>query len=144
MPSLRRPTPDVIDWTPVCSFDALVPDVGVRALVGEEQVALFRLSGSGEVFAIDAFDPFSKAPVLSRGIVGDVSGQLVVASPIFKQHFNLETGSCLEDEAMAVRTYQTRVVAGRVEIASSRGAGNALGSQQFSQSENCQSAPEGH
>lgn len=143
-PSLRRPTPDAIEWTPVCSLDTLIPDVGVRALVGEDQVALFRLSGLGEVFAIDAFDPFSKAPVLSRGIVGDVRGQLVVASPIFKQHFNLETGSCLEDAAVSVRTYETRVVAGRVEIASSHGARNALGSRQFSQGENCQSAPEGH
>ena len=104
------------DWTPVCSLDALIPDVGVRALVGEDQVALFRLSGSGEVFAIDAFDPFSRAPVLSRGIVGDLNGQLVVASPIFKQHFNLETGACLEDEAVTVRTFPTRVVDGCVEV----------------------------
>lgn len=127
-PSVQGPTPDMIDWTPVCSLDALIPDVGVRALVGEEQVALFRLSGLGEVFAIDAFDPFSKAPVLSRGIVGDLNGQLVVASPIFKQHFNLETGSCLEDAAMSVRTYETRVVAGLVEVASGLGRGNVEGS----------------
>ncbi len=104
------------DWTGVCSLDTLIPDLGVRALVGEDQVALFRLSGSGEVFAIDAFDPFSKAPVLSRGIVGDLNGQLVVASPIFKQHFNLETGACIEDSAVSVRTFAARVVGGRVEI----------------------------
>ena len=108
-------------WTPVCSLHALVPDVGVRALVGEDQVALFRLSGSGEVFAIDAFDPFSKAPVLSRGIVGDLNGQLVVASPIFKQHFNLETGACLEDESVTVDTFPTRVVDGWVEVGKVRG-----------------------
>ena len=108
-------------WTPVCSLDALIPDVGVRALVGEDQVALFRLSGSGEVFAIDAFDPFSKAPVLSRGIVGDLNGQLVVASPIFKQHFNLETGACLEDESVTVDTFPTRVVDGWVEVGKVRG-----------------------
>ena len=141
--TVRWATPDATDWTPVCSLDTLIPDVGVRALVGEDQVALFRLSGSGEVFAIDAFDPFSKAPVLSRGIVGDVGGQLVVASPIFKQHFNLETGACLEDEAMSVRTYQTRVVAGRVEVANRLGRGNAVGSRQYLGGENCQSTPEG-
>ncbi len=131
-------------WTPVCAVDALVPDVGVRALLGEDQVAVFRVSGSGEVFAIDAFDPFSKAPVLSRGIVGDLNGQLVVASPIFKQHFNLETGACLEDAAMSIRTYQTRVVAGRVEIASGLGRGKAAGSQQVAHGEDCQSALEGN
>ena len=106
------------NWTPVCAIDALIPDVGVRALVGEDQVAVFRLSGTGDIFAIDAFDPFSNAPVLSRGIVGDLKGQIVVASPIFKQHFNLETGACLEDEAVTVRTFPTRIVDGRVEVGS--------------------------
>ena len=100
----------------VCEFSALIPDVGVRALVGDRQVAIFRVSHSDEVFAIDAFDPFSNAPVLSRGIVGDLNGQLVVASPIYKQHFNLRTGKCLEDDAVAVRTYPVRVVDGQVQV----------------------------
>ena len=104
------------NWTTVCEFDALIPDVGVRALVGGGQVAVFRLSRSNDVLAIDAFDPFSNAPVLSRGIVGDVKGQLVVASPIYKQHFSLETGKCLEDDAVAVRTFPTRVVDGSVQV----------------------------
>ena len=103
-------------WTTVCDFDALLPDVGVRALVGDTQVAVFRLSRPDDVFAIDAFDPFSNAPVLSRGIVGDLKGQLVVASPIYKQHFNLQTGQCLEDETVAVRTYPVRVVDGHVQV----------------------------
>lgn len=103
-------------WTTVCAFDALVPDMGVRALVGDSQIAVFRLSGSDDVFAIDALDPFSNAPVLSRGIVGDLRGQLVVASPIYKQHFSLETGQCLEDETVAVRTFAARVVGDHVQV----------------------------
>lgn len=103
-------------WTTVCEFDALIPDVGVRALLGDRQVAVFRLSGSDDVFAIDALDPFSNAPVLSRGIVGDLRGQLVVASPIYKQHFSLETGECLEDDAVAVGTFDARVVGAYVQV----------------------------
>ena len=103
-------------WTTVCELDALVPDVGVRALLGDTQVAVFRLSPDDDIFAIDAVDPFSKAPVLSRGIVGDLQGQLVVASPIYKQHFNLRTGQCLEDDAVAVRAFPTRVVDGKVQV----------------------------
>ena len=102
-------------WTTVCDLGALLPDVGVRALVGDSQVAVFRLS-SDEVFAIDAFDPFSNAPVLSRGIVGDLKGRLVVASPIYKQHFDLKSGRCLEDETVAVRTFAVRVVDGKVQV----------------------------
>ena len=79
-------------------------------------MAVFRLSGSDEIFAIDAFDPFSNAPVLSRGIVGDVEGRLVVASPIYKQHFDLKTGQCLEDDSVAVRTFAVRVVDGQVQV----------------------------
>lgn len=104
------------DWTTVCEYDALVPDLGVRALIGDSQVAVFRLSGSGQVFAIDALDPFSNVPVLSRGIVGDLKGQLVVASPIYKHHFNLETGRCLEDDTVAVRTFEARVVGDHVQV----------------------------
>ena len=103
-------------WTIVCELDDLIPDVGARALVGGNQVAVFRLSGCDEVFAIDAFDPFSNAPVLSRGIVGDLNGRLVVASPIYKQHFDLRTGQCLEDDAVAVRAYPVRVVDGQVQV----------------------------
>ena len=103
-------------WTIVCELDDLIPDVGARALVGKNQVAVFRLSRCDELFAIDAFDPFSNAPVLSRGIVGDLNGRLVVASPIYKQHFDLRTGQCLEDDAVAVRTYPVRVVDGQVQV----------------------------
>ncbi|MCY4011556.1 MAG: nitrite reductase small subunit NirD [Gammaproteobacteria bacterium] len=111
-------------WTTVCEFDALLPDVGVRALVGDDQVAVFRLSRPAGVFAIDAFDPFSDAPVLSRGIVGDVKGQLVVASPIYKQHFDLRTGRCLEDGTVVVRTFPVRVVDGRVQVRHQSRAGS--------------------
>lgn len=105
-------------WKTVCAYEELIPDVGARALVGDQQVALFRLSRADRVYAIDAFDPFSDAPVLSRGIVGDLKGQLVVASPIYKQHFSLETGRCLEDESIRVRTFPVRVVAGAVQVRS--------------------------
>ena len=103
-------------WTTVCELSALLPNVGVRALLGHSQVAVFKLSGGDEIFAIDAFDPFSNAPVLSRGIVGDVKGRLVVASPIYKQHFDLKTGQCLEDDSVAVRTFAVRVVDGQVQV----------------------------
>src|SRR4029077_18325032 len=71
----------------VCRFDEIVPGTGVCALVGGEQVAVFRVDDS--VYARGNFDPFSRANVLSRGIVGDVKGELVVASPVYKQHFSL-------------------------------------------------------
>ena len=103
-------------WTDVCAFDELVPDRGVAALVGPHQVAVFRLSG-GELFALSNFDPFSRAFVLSRGIVGSKGDQLKVASPIYKQNFDLRTGECLDKPDVTIPTFGVRVDAGRVQVA---------------------------
>jgi NAD(P)H-dependent nitrite reductase small subunit len=91
----------------VCALGDVLPDTGVCALVGDEQVAVFRVGE--QIFAVGNRDPFSGANVLSRGIVGDVNGELVVASPIYKQHFSLVTGRCLEDETVRVPVYRAFV-----------------------------------
>jgi len=96
------------DAIPVCRLDDIVPDSGVCALIGERQVAIFRLVDD-RVYALDNHDPFSHANVLARGIVGDLNGELVVASPIYKQHFSLVTGRCLEDADVSVPVYRARV-----------------------------------
>jgi nitrite reductase (NADH) small subunit len=105
------------DWTTVCLLERILPDTGVCALVAGQQVAVFRVGD--EVYGIDNFDPFSKAYVLSRGIVGDRNGIPKVASPIYKQNFSLVTGECLDDPTVRLRTFPTRVVAGEVQIAAS-------------------------
>ena len=108
----------------LCSVDDLIPGSGVAALYGDQQIALFYLPhqveiGEGEfrIFAIGNFDPISQANVLSRGIAGDVSGEPVVASPIYKQHFSLVSGRCLEDEQYSVPVYSVDIVDGVVILA---------------------------
>ena len=91
----------------VCRLDDIVPNTGVAALVGGEQVAVFRIDQ--KIYAIGNRDPFSGANVLSRGIVGDLKGELVVASPVYKQHFSLLTGRCIEDESVSVPVYRASV-----------------------------------
>jgi nitrite reductase (NADH) small subunit len=103
-------------WVDICSIEAIAPNTGVCALVEGQQVAIFKVGNQDEVFALSNYDPFSKAFVLSRGIVGDRKGILKVASPIYKQNFNLLTGQCLDDETVSIPTYQVRVVEGRVQV----------------------------
>lgn len=103
-------------WTRVCPLQEIVPNTGVCCLVGREQVAVFRVGETSEVYAISNFDPFSRANVLSRGIVGDRAGQLKVASPIFKQNFALATGECLDDPSVKLPTYEARVRDEIVEV----------------------------
>ncbi|HVT37124.1 MAG TPA: nitrite reductase small subunit NirD, partial [Nevskiaceae bacterium] len=104
------------DGVRVCAVDDILPDMGVCALVGGRQVAVFRIGETDEVHAIGAYDPNSGANVLARGIVGDLRGRLVVASPIYKQHFDLHTGECIEDPVASVRRYETLVRDGQVYV----------------------------
>ena len=104
-------------WTRVCAVADLTPDRGVAALVDGEPVAVFRLSTcDDDVVAIANVDPFSGASVLSRGIVGSKGDVITVASPIYKQRFDLRTGACLDDPTMRVRTHDVRVVDGWIEV----------------------------
>jgi nitrite reductase (NADH) small subunit len=103
-------------WAPVCTLARLTPDRGVAALVDGRPIALFRLS-SGELFAIGNVDPCSGANVLSRGVVGDLKGAPTVASPMYKQRFDLRTGECLDEPGKQVPVYSVRVVDGMVEVA---------------------------
>ncbi|HUA24974.1 MAG TPA: nitrite reductase small subunit NirD [Steroidobacteraceae bacterium] len=103
-------------WQAVCELEDILPDTGVCASVDGRQIALFRVDGA--VHAIDNCDPASGAHVLSRGIVGDLGGELVVASPLYKHHYSLTTGRCLEEPAYAVRTHPCRLLDGKVWLRS--------------------------
>src|SRR3954467_9229807 len=98
----------------ICELEQILPDSGVCVLVGGEQVAVFRVDQN--VYAIGNRDPFSGANVLSRGIVGDLNGELVVASPVYKQHFSLVTGRCVEDASVSVPVYAARVDGADIQI----------------------------
>jgi len=75
---------------------------------GGRWVAVCRLDDDS-VYALGNHDPFSRANVLSRGIVGDLKGELVVASPVLKQHFSLVSGQCLEDPSVRVPVFPARL-----------------------------------
>jgi nitrite reductase (NADH) small subunit len=102
-------------WRVVCDANRLIPGRGVAARVAGQQVAVFLLPG-GEVLAVDDHDPCSGASVLSRGLIGDHDGTPTVASPVYKQRFDLRTGRCIDDPSVSVRTWAARVNRGRVEV----------------------------
>ncbi|MEZ8948995.1 nitrite reductase small subunit NirD [Vibrio sp. 10N.261.51.A3] len=103
-------------FTKVCKIEDIIPGTGVCALVGGEQVAVFRPTEAEEVFAISNTDPYFQSNVLSRGLIVEHKEELWVASPLKKQRFNLATGVCMEDENFNVKAYKARVAKGAVEI----------------------------
>jgi len=108
--------PQPASWTEICPLEDILPDMGVAALVDGQQVAVFRVGETDQVYALGNHDPFSNADVLSRGILGDIAGTLVVASPVYKQHFALSTGCCVEDDAVSVPVYAVRIVDGVIQV----------------------------
>ncbi|MFJ9448773.1 nitrite reductase small subunit NirD [Herbaspirillum sp. NPDC101397] len=111
-------------WTEVCDIADIVPNTGVCALIGGEQVAVFHVIEGGNsdaqkkarVFAIGNYDPNADASVLSRGLVGSIGERIVVASPIYKQHFDLQTGECIEAPEHSVSAYPARIEHGKVWV----------------------------
>ncbi|OTG69057.1 nitrite reductase (NAD(P)H) small subunit [Acinetobacter sp. ANC 4470] len=105
-----------LDWIEICSLDDITPNTGVGAIVEDQQIALFRVGHEKRVYALSNQDPFSQAFVMSRGILGDLQGERVVASPIYKQHFSLATGRCLEDKNQKLLVFPSKIENGRVFV----------------------------
>ncbi|WP_260260284.1 nitrite reductase small subunit NirD [Vibrio intestinalis] len=101
----------------VCDINDIAPGTGVCALVEGQQVAIFRPTSEEQVFAISNTDPFAHSNVLSRGLIVEHQDELWVASPLKKQRFNLATGACMEDDRFNVKSFSSRVVDGKVEVA---------------------------
>ena len=106
-------------WKGVCSEQDLVSNSGVVVWLDGAQVALFYLPGAQQqtLFAIDNHDPESGANVIGRGLVGSIKGDLVVAAPIYKQHYRLQDGQCLEAPNQRLQVWPVRLNEGVVELA---------------------------
>lgn len=102
-------------WADCCALDDLFPGNPVGALVNGKQIALVRFDRE-TLYAVSNFDPFSKAMVMARGIIGDAKGEPMLASPVYKQRFALKTGICLDDPSVQIPTFPVRISAGRVEV----------------------------
>lgn len=104
-------------WQSVCSEADLVAQSGVVVWLDGAQVALFYTPGNDtEVYAVDNQDPQSGVNIIGRGLIGSLKGEMVVASPLYKQHFSLQDGRCLEDAEQSLRVWPVRLNAGQVEI----------------------------
>lgn len=103
------------DFTAVCRLEQLERERGATALVAGHAVAVFR-TYDDEVFAIGNYDPFSKSSVLARGIVGTRGDIPFVASPVYKQAYDLRSGQCLDDASVSVPSYEVKVEDGVVLV----------------------------
>ncbi|MGN6246174.1 MAG: nitrite reductase small subunit NirD [Motilibacteraceae bacterium] len=105
-----------VSWVDVCDYRRLTPERGVAVLLPDgRQVALFRLL-DGSLHAVDHRDPRSGANVMARGIVGSRGEVPTLASPMYKEVYDLRTGQCLDDPALQLALHTVRVRDGVVEV----------------------------
>jgi len=103
-------------WRRLCKKSDLVVNSGVVALSDDVQIALFYVADEQRIYALENRDPLSGANVIGRGIIGNLAGEPVIASPLYKQHFRLTDGACLEDERLRLRVWPARLSGDAVEV----------------------------
>ncbi|HID00733.1 MAG TPA: nitrite reductase small subunit NirD [Piscirickettsiaceae bacterium] len=91
----------------VCEKKDLIQDAGIAAKVGDVQIALFYIDD--QVYAVGNHDPASGANVIFRGICGDLNGELMVASPLYKDHYSLITGQHLDGKDLSIPVYAAKI-----------------------------------
>lgn len=106
-----------MSWNSVCKKDDLISGTGLCALHNGEQVAIFYSGRTEELFAVSNFDPKGEANVMSRGMIGSAGDVIFVASPLYKERYNLATGECLDNEALSLKTFGIRIENGEVQLA---------------------------
>jgi nitrite reductase (NADH) small subunit len=93
-------------WVRVCAMSDLERERGRAALIDGEQLALF-VTHDRRIYAVAQRDPYSGAYVMARGIVGTRGDAPTVASPMYKQIFDLRTGACLDTQGKDERALRT-------------------------------------
>lgn len=105
-----------LTWHDVCALSDITPGTGVCALVADAHVAVFLLPDGETCYAISNHDPIGGASVLSRGLLTHLGGEWSVASPLYKQHYLLKTGSCVEDDTASVAVYPVRIQGEQIQV----------------------------
>ena len=98
------------EWTTICKKKELTENSGSCVQFKNQQVAIFFCKRSDRLYAVDNFDPIAQANVISRGIMGSTEGKTYVASPLYKQRFDLVTGECFDSALHSLKTYAIRVM----------------------------------
>ena len=92
-------------------------ELGVCIQRESTQIAVFKLSESGEWYATQNLCPHEQRMVLSRGLTGDSQGEPKIACPLHKRSFSLQSGECLNDQSLScIKTYPIKEVDGKVLV----------------------------
>ena len=104
------------EWTKICDHKSLMNNSGICAKFDDQQVAIFYCKRSDNVYAVSNFDPVGKAQVMSRGIMGSTKGVTYVASPLYKERYDLATGICIDKPELSLTTFDVRISDNEIQL----------------------------
>ena len=105
------------EWVHVGSLADIPANAGMAARLGQQQIALFHLPGDEpQIFALENHEPGSDANVLARGLLGDVAGEPIVISPLYKKRFRLCDGVSPDDADLRVRVWPVQIKEGQIWV----------------------------
>ncbi len=113
----EEPVRTLQGWVEICDLSEIPANAGMAARLTNQQIALFYLPDHPQkVFALSNHEPNSDANVLARGMLGDVKGEPVVISPLYKQRFRLRDGRSVDDGQSTLSVWPVKVEGGRVWV----------------------------
>lgn len=104
------------NWNTICKESDIAPGVGICALHQGQQVAIFKSQDGNKLYAVSNFDPVGEANVMSRGLTGSAGDAYYVASPLYKERYNLATGECLDNAELSLKTFEVRADNGAIQL----------------------------
>ena len=104
------------EWTKICDNKRLINNTGICAKFDDQQVAIFYCQRTESIYAVSNLDPVGKAQVMSRGIMGSTKGITYVASPLYKERYDLATGICIDKPELTLKKFDVRISDNEVQL----------------------------
>jgi nitrite reductase (NADH) small subunit len=103
-------------WIKVGKVEDIPQEGGACLKHNDLQIAVFNFTSRNEWYATQNLCPHRQEMILSRGMIGDKSGEPKVACPFHKRNFSLKTGACLSGDDYTIKTYPVKVEGGNVFV----------------------------
>ena len=107
---------EIKTWHKAAKITDIPQNGGAAVLIKGKQIAIFNFTTKGEWYATQNLCPHRFEMVLSRGLIGDSSGEPKVACPLHKNSFSLETGQCLSGAPYQIDVYPVKIMDGFIYI----------------------------
>lgn len=99
----------VIHWFKAGEVSDFPENAGACVKYKTRQIAVYNFRRNDQWYACQNLCPHKMEMVLSRGMIGDLSGIPKVACPLHKKTFSLEDGESLCGDQLKIATYPVKI-----------------------------------